>query len=101
LAEDVRAAEKLKETLWGKEIEVILEKISVGNATYKYVPKAWIEFLDIGSLRYLEGSGLLVRPEYEVAVEKFRIDRQRAKAKNSGGVIVTGQPGIGVFLIIG
>jgi hypothetical protein len=98
LAEEVRAAEKLKETLWGKELDVILKEVLIDEkTTYRFVPKEQIKSLDICELGYSEPLGLLIRPEYDTAFERLEHDREQATVRNSGGVVVTGQPGAGGF----
>jgi hypothetical protein len=97
LAVAVRAAENLKKTLWGKELALILEEISVNGTTWKYVPKHWINSLKMRELGYREPGGLLVRSEYDVALRMEIFDREIAMKTRCGGVIVTGQAGIGVL----
>jgi hypothetical protein len=97
----MQAAKKLKDTLWGKKLNGILEEVSVDeNTTYKFVPREWIRSLDIRNLDYSEPLGLLIRPEYNIAFEMMRLDREQATALNSGGIVITGQPGVGVFSLI-
>ncbi|KAH9048284.1 hypothetical protein EDB84DRAFT_299074 [Lactarius hengduanensis] len=90
----MRAAEKLHEKLWGVDYNVILEEMSDGQGTTrKYVPERFIESSGMWAFGFPERSGLLVRVEYEAAWESFNNDI--AKAHKCGGVVVTGQPGIG------
>ncbi|KAH9074236.1 hypothetical protein EDB83DRAFT_1946033 [Lactarius deliciosus] len=89
----MRAAERLYDKLWGTDLSVILEEISDKGNTWKYVPKKHIDSLNMADLGYPEEHGLLVRQEYDVAWGDF--DYDTAKSKGRGGVIVTGQPGIG------
>lgn len=93
------AAEGLYEQLWGKDLNIILREISVEGTTWKYVPKENIDHLQMRKLGYREES-LLIRPEYETALAMFGYES--AKDRNCGGVVVTGQPGIGmpVFLLL-
>ncbi|KAH9177660.1 hypothetical protein EDB89DRAFT_2064625 [Lactarius sanguifluus] len=93
LGPKVRVAEKLYETLWGEDLNVILEEISDGGNTWKYVPKTRIDHLKMRELGYKETRGLLVRPEYNVTFDVLQQDH--SIAEDCGGVIVTGQPGIG------
>ena len=89
----MRAAETLYNKLWGKDLNVILEEISDNGTTWKYVPKQHIDSLEMMRLGYPQPYGLLVRPEYDAAWEKFNYDT--AIKNDWRGVIVTGQPGIG------
>jgi hypothetical protein len=97
LAEAVRAAENLKKTLWGKELAFILEEISVNGTTWKYVPNHWINYLGMCELGYREPGGLLVRSEYDMALGMERFDREKKMEFRCGGIVVTGQAGIGVL----
>ena len=92
--EVIRAAEKLKETLWGKDINIILEKTSDGK---RYVPKKYIESLELSQLNCHEQIGLLIRPEYDAALDMPTFDREQAIRDQDCGVIVGGLPGIGTF----
>ncbi|KAI9461300.1 hypothetical protein BJY52DRAFT_1117251 [Lactarius psammicola] len=47
------------------------------------------------ALDYPEQYGLLVRPEYDVALGMLNEDHNTAQKRSCGGVVVTGQPGIG------
>jgi hypothetical protein len=98
--EAVQAAEKLRRTLWGNKLNVILEEISVAGSTWQYVPKKWIDFLEMWKLGCRERNGLLVRPEYDAALKMETFDYEKAKNQNCGGVIVTGQPGIGALSLL-
>ncbi|KAH9026744.1 hypothetical protein EDB85DRAFT_161710 [Lactarius pseudohatsudake] len=89
----MRAAERLYDILWRKDLSVILEEISDSGNTWKYVPKKHIDSLNMAVLGYPDEHGLLVRQEYDVAWRDFDYDTARSKGQN--GVIVTGQPGIG------
>ncbi|KAH9003452.1 hypothetical protein EDB86DRAFT_2362458 [Lactarius hatsudake] len=89
----MQAAERLYDKLWGKDLSVILEEISDNGNTWKYVPKKHIDSLNMADLGYPDDHGLLVREEYDAAWRSFNYDT--AKSKGQGGVIVTGQPGIG------
>jgi hypothetical protein len=92
LAEVIQAAEKLKKNLWGKEIDVILTTTS--DNTRKYVSKEWIKTLGLRYIGFNESNGLLIRPEYEIALGTQTFDYKWAMAKQFRGVVVTG---IGAF----
>ncbi|KAH9164837.1 hypothetical protein EDB89DRAFT_385511 [Lactarius sanguifluus] len=89
----MRAAERLYNKLWGKDLSVIVEEISDNGNTWKYVPKKHMDSLEMTKLGYPDEHGLLVRPEYDVAWDDFDYDTARKKGQR--GVVVTGQPGIG------
>ncbi len=91
----MRAAETLYNKLWGKDLNVILEEISDNGTIWKYVPERHIRSLGMKVLGYPERCGLLVRPEYDVAFGMLNEDHKTAMEENCGGVVVTGQPGIG------
>ena len=91
----MRAAETLYNKLWGKDLNVILEEISDNGTTWKYVPETHIGSLGMMVLGYPERCGLLVRPEYGAAFGMLKEDHKTAKEEDCGGVVVTGQLGIG------
>ncbi|KAH9066290.1 hypothetical protein EDB87DRAFT_703940 [Lactarius vividus] len=90
----MRAVERLYDTLWGKDLSVVLEEISDSGNTWKYVPKKHMDSLGMTMLDYPDEHGLLVRPEYDVAWDMS--DYNTARKKGQGGVVVTGQPGVGI-----
>jgi hypothetical protein len=95
----VQAAERLYEHLWGEELKVIVEHISDNEGTtWKYVPEKHLASLQMRMLGYGEGGGLLVRPEYDVAIHEFHHDT--VLHRRCGGVVVTGQPGIGTLSLL-
>jgi hypothetical protein len=90
----ISAAENLHERMWGKDINSILEEITdFEGVTWKYVPKKHIDSLELDELGYPEKHGLLVRPEYNTALESFGYGA--AIERQCSGVVVTGQQGIG------
>lgn len=95
LAEVVQTAEKLKNILWGKDIDVILTTTS--NGMWKYVSKEWIKTLGLRYIGFNESNGLLIRPEYEIALGTTTFDHKKSMEEQFRGVVVTGQPGIGVL----
>ncbi|KAH9000070.1 hypothetical protein EDB92DRAFT_460622 [Lactarius akahatsu] len=93
---EVRVAEHLYNTLWGKDLNVILEEVSDDDGTtWKYVPETHINSLRMEVLGYPESRGLLVRPEYDIALGMLNDGYKTAKNHQRDGVVVTGQPGIG------
>ncbi|KAI9464952.1 hypothetical protein BJY52DRAFT_1144826, partial [Lactarius psammicola] len=91
----MQAAETLFVKLWGKDLNVILEEIPHNGTTWKYVPKTYIDSLGMMALGYSEPHGLLVRSEYDVVLSMLNEDHNTAQERNCGGVVITGQPGIG------
>ncbi|KAH9010689.1 hypothetical protein EDB84DRAFT_1570276 [Lactarius hengduanensis] len=91
----LKTAEKLYEKLWGEDLNAILEEISDDDGTWKYVPKTRIDDLKMSELGYNETRGLLVRPEYDVAFGMLQQAHDHWTPEDCGGVVVTGQPGIG------
>jgi hypothetical protein len=94
----MQAAENLHEKNWGKDLSVILEEIyDHEEIPWKYVPKKHIDSLEMAQLGYYE-KGLLVRAEYTAA-----FDELCPKAEKNGicrGVVVIGQPGIGILSLL-
>jgi hypothetical protein len=84
----VQTAVTLKNTLWGKDFDGILEEVTVKETTYKYVPKTRIDTLEICKLRYFERSGLLIQPEYDVAFKMLKQLYEKATDCNSGLVVL-------------
>ncbi|KAH9031315.1 hypothetical protein EDB85DRAFT_1959228 [Lactarius pseudohatsudake] len=93
LGSQVQIAEQLYTTLWGKDLNVILEEISNDDGTWIYVPKTHINHLKMRELGYNETRGLLFWPEFDVAFGMLKKDHETAR--DCGGAVVTGQPGIG------
>ncbi|KAI0245653.1 hypothetical protein BJV78DRAFT_1287359 [Lactifluus subvellereus] len=83
----LRAARKLYDTLWGKDLNVILLDVPNGNGL-KYVPRSQVEDLELHHLEYPEYA-LLIRKEYIFAFDELETRPRK------GGVVVSGQPGIG------
>jgi hypothetical protein len=93
------AAENLHERMWGQNINGILEEITdPEGVTWEYVPKRQIDTLELNELGCPQINALLVRPEYKNALESF--DYDAAIERQCGGVVVTGQPGVGKLLLI-
>jgi hypothetical protein len=61
------------------------------------VPKKWIEDLEMARFGYTEKQGLLVRPEYKVALKSETFNYEISAKGGCGGIAVTGQPGIGML----
>lgn len=96
----MRAAESLHRSMWGNKINSKLEAITDPDdegVRWKYMPKKYITSLQLKSLGYPESHAFLIRPEYETLLTSFSI--ATAIARQCGGVVVSGQPGIGAFLL--
>ncbi|KAI9441166.1 hypothetical protein BJY52DRAFT_502957 [Lactarius psammicola] len=92
---ETRAAETLYDKLWGEDLNVILKEMSDNGTTWKYVSETDIDSLGMLKLGYPEPCGLLVRPEYDVALGMLDEDCKNTKVRKCGGAVVIGQPGIG------
>ena len=91
----MRAAENLYEKLWGQDLKANLGVVFHGGVTLNYLSKEYLDSLQLRPLGY-RGGVLLFRDEYSVAVKSFGIEG--AMAGGYRGVIITGQPGIGIGL---
>jgi hypothetical protein len=100
LTEDVQAAEKLKKALWGKNLEDVLDETSYGGTTWKYMSKQTINSLELRKLGYSEPDGFLIRPEYDVTLGSKILNREDTIRQQCHGVVVFGQPGIGVLFLL-
>lgn len=94
----MRAAENLYENLWGQleDFKSNLKVLSHEGVTWNYLSKEYLDPLQLRPLGY-RGGVLLFREEYSVAVESFGIEE--AMALGYRGVIITGQPGIGIVTV--
>lgn len=81
--------ERLHQVMWGRDLEVLLEMADCGGL--KYIPEIQVNELGLQVLGYSE-KVLLVRQEYISAFDHLT---SMSLNDRSGGVIVTGQPGIG------
>jgi hypothetical protein len=78
---------------WGTSLDDILQHIPGSNLNY--LPEDLINTLGLDVLLYHD-TFLLVRKEYEATYRE--ISRYKENPM-SGGVVITGQPGIGVHLL--
>jgi hypothetical protein len=98
----LEAAYLVYDQFWGKDFDQVLQPVpNCGNS--KYLAKQQIDSLGVRRLRYPEDV-LLVREEYTVAYSALQLYKkedasQLLHTKRSGGVVVTGQPGIGMNLM--
>lgn len=81
--------------LWGKSLDQILRKTTTGPAgmSLQYMPKDSVVQLNLLLLNYQEDV-LLIRKEYITAFDAL-VSRSTGQERG-GGVVVLGQPGIGV-----
>jgi hypothetical protein len=89
----LEAAHLVYYEFWGKDLENILQ--NCGN--FKYLAEEQIDSLKLDKLLY-NGVVLLARKEYEVAYHDLCSYKKNRDTPNTGGVIVTGQSGIGMHL---
>ena len=93
----MRAAENLHEILWGQGLNDNLKEHSENGVTWKYLPKEYLDSLQLPLLGYLEDV-LLFREEYKIAMDSF--NPEESMKGGSRGVVVTGQPGIGIVSLM-
>jgi hypothetical protein len=79
--------------MWGKDFKEML--LDVPNCEgMKYLPAAQVDYLQIKHLGYPE-QVLLIRTEYILSMNKFT----SKSLCEGGGVVITGQPGIGMDIV--
>jgi hypothetical protein len=83
------AAVKLHKAMWEQDLESRLQEVSQCGGL-KYLPATAIEELQLRRLG-CTAEAILVREEYP-----FTLKALEARQNNSGGIIVTGHPGIGM-----
>jgi hypothetical protein len=97
VARVLQAARKLYEVSWGKDLSCELQDISEDEENaLKYLPKKYLDALEISQLGYSEG-GLLVRAEYDAAWKELSLRAQVAKKLKCSGMVVAGQLGTGTL----
>lgn len=67
------------------------------GCNFNYLPRQLIDSLKLRSLSYKEPV-LLIREEYELAFQYLKAQEGKGQDIRSGGVVITGQPGIGTYL---
>jgi hypothetical protein len=82
------SAQKLHEAMWKKDLNGRLEDV-IGH---KYLPATQVEILELQQLG-CNAKAILVRKEYDFTLDALE-KRQKAQ-DDSGGIVVTGHPGIG------
>ena len=82
---------------WWEDLDELLQPVP--DCDLKYMPEEHINSLKLGHLSYNK-SILLVRKEYEVAFTYFQSCEEKNRPQRmSAGMVVTGQPGIGMHLL--
>ena len=83
----------LYNALWEKPFDPILQNAPAraGAPVLKHIPLSMLKELGLISLMNFPEEVLLIREEYDAAFDTF----QAWSRKGGGGVVVTGQPGIG------
>jgi hypothetical protein len=90
----IKIAQELHRKLWKKPFNAILSEYDVSSGkSFQYIPNQLIEDLQLYRLNYLENI-LLVREEYVTAFNT--LESWAGSAGRGGGVVITGQPDIGV-----
>ena len=92
----MQVAENLHEKLWGLDLDNQLVKVTEDGNTWKYLPKVFLNTLQLPSLGYHEDV-LLFQEEYGAAIKTF--DLEEARTESYHGAVVTGQPGAGMVLL--
>lgn len=85
-------ARLLHSWLWGKHINSVLDQVS--DCPELYLSQTKVRDLQLSNLGYTE-EALLVREEYITAVNLLE-----GPFRGFQGVVITGQPGIGMFTIV-
>ncbi|KAH9011684.1 hypothetical protein EDB84DRAFT_1647058 [Lactarius hengduanensis] len=75
---------------WGKDLNTLLQP--AWDSNFQFLAKEQIDYLGLKAHFLYDGDVLLVRNEYKVAFPTLQTYKKNPR---SGGVVVTGQPGIG------
>jgi hypothetical protein len=86
------SAKKLHKAMWNKDLNGRLEDVD----DLKYLPATQVEILELRQLG-CSAKAILVRKEYRFTMNTLE-ERQKAQSE-SGGIVVTGHPGIGTPFI--
>ena len=102
MSSSVQPFQTVYTALWKKSLDSILDDTPANDSgqVLKYVPAAAIQRLQLGHMKYIEDV-LLFRKEYDTAFNT--LESWWKCSQKGGGVIVTGQPGIGAcysFLLV-
>ena len=85
-----QVGKRLHQVMWGRDLDGMLLDVPNGRGL-RYIPETQVNELELQDLGYNE-KALLVRQEYISAFDQLT---SMSLNDTSGGVIVTGQPGIG------
>ncbi|KAH9048862.1 hypothetical protein EDB84DRAFT_1574436 [Lactarius hengduanensis] len=88
--EALRAAHRVYYKFWGNDLNNLLQPVPDSN--FQFLSKEQIDYLGLKTDFLYSQPVLLVRNEYKVAYPTLRSYKTNPR---SGGVVVTGQPGIG------
>ena len=93
-AEEQKPFQTVYDTLWKKPLDSILHDTPADDdgKVFKYVPAAALLKLQVRRMKYNE-KVLLIREEYVLAFDTL-VSWWKC-SERGGGVVVTGQPGIG------
>ncbi|KAH9064626.1 hypothetical protein EDB87DRAFT_1598434 [Lactarius vividus] len=86
----LRAAHRVYYRFWGKDLNNLLQPVRDSN--FQFLSEEQIDYLGLRAHFLYDEAVLLVRKEYKIA---YPILQSYKKTPRSGGVVVTGQPGIG------
>ncbi|KAH9035027.1 hypothetical protein EDB85DRAFT_951016 [Lactarius pseudohatsudake] len=86
----LRAAHRMYNSFWGKSLNNLLQPVPDSN--FQFLTEEQIDYLGLKTHLFYNEDVLLIREEYTVAYPTLRSYK---KNPGSGGVVVTGQPGIG------
>jgi len=78
---------------WGKDLGTLLKPVP-DYPKFKYLSEEKVNSLHLRDLGYPE-TALLVRTEYKLVYADLQARNNLTKSRGRGGVVVTGQPGIG------
>ncbi|KAN0136591.1 hypothetical protein V8E53_005638 [Lactarius tabidus] len=91
----IKAAHTLYRKVWGEKSDDIFEAVP-GRVDYRYLTTQKIDELGLRALSY-KAKILLVREEFEITYKELK--DYNKPPNESGGVVVTGQPGIGTHCL--
>ncbi len=92
----LEAANLVFHDFWGenKNLDIALHRVP-GHDSFQYLTEEKVNSLYLRTLGY-PGNALLIRPEYEAMYNELL--SSNSESHGVGGVVVTGQPGIGMCL---
>jgi hypothetical protein len=93
----LEAAHLVYYEFWGRNINEILQPVP-GHGDLKYLTTQQIDFIGLREHLCFNEEVLLIREEYKLAYTELKSDEENHLKERSGGIVVTGQPGIGMHL---